>query len=520
MSKVLKAIRLLEHLLFAVAVSRVISFLRKYGIAGVIKGLVSSARNVPGLKNVVNNELSKEVRKIEEKMLGKGDAEANVELPEAGYPTDKVFNMAKRLHDDDNFGTGKAWAGIYHDVTGEEPVGKLQDEIWALYNNSNSLYPGIFKSCRKFEAEIVQMAVSLLHGNESCCGLLTSGGTESILIAVLGYRELALQRGITKPEIICCRNAHGALDKAAHYFGVKLIKLEAKAETLSLDPSSVKSVITRNTIAVYASAPSFPSGVVDPIENIAAICKKHNLGLHVDNCLGGFYLSCLQARGLFAKKFDFQVDGVTSISIDIHKYGFAPKGVSVVTFSTKELRRLTIYPVSSGLTLYVTPTLQGSRGGGVIAAAWATMMYYGKKGYEDVAVRLHEIKEKVEREVENIPGLKLPVKADLAVIPITSDEFDIYAVATLMEKRGWSTFTSQNPPLMQLCYGEQHYRVIDDWLKDLKECALYVANNPGAKIEGDAAVYGAAKMLPVEVLDDIMKSYIEVKMTVKQLKEN
>merc|ERR1712176_1547236 len=146
----------------------------------------------------------------------------------------------------------------------------------------------------------------------------------------------------------------------------------------------------------------------------------------------------------------------------------------------------------------------------------ATMMYYGEKGYGEVALKLHDLKHKAEREIEKIPGLKL-IKTDLAVIPIASDELDIYAVSTLMEKRGWSTFTSQDPPLMQLCYGEQHYHVIDDWLKDLRECALYVFQNPGQKIEGDAAVYGAAKMLPGEVLDDIMKSYIEVKMTVKPL---
>mmetsp|Transcript_1593 Transcript_1593/g.1826 ORF Transcript_1593/g.1826 Transcript_1593/m.1826 type:complete len:473 (-) Transcript_1593:529-1947(-) len=469
------------------------------------------------MKSVLDKELSKEVDKIEKKLIGEGDKDANLELPKTGYSTSQVYEMTKVLHHTDNFGSGKSWAGIYHDVTGEEKICKLQEQVWAMYNNSNGLYPGIFKSCRKYEAEIVQMSVSLLHGNENCCGLLTSGGTESILIAILGYRELAKERGIENPEIICCRNAHGALDKAAHYFGIKLVKVEANAKTLALECSEVQAKINRNTIAVYASAPSFPSGTVDPIEDLAVLCKKSNLGLHVDNCLGGFYLSYLQRMGVFKRKFDFEVDGVTSISIDVHKYGFAPKGVSVVAFSTKELRRLTIHPVSTGLTLYVTPTLQGSRGGGVIAAAWATMMYYGQNGYEQVFTKLHEVKNRLEEEIERIPGLKLAVKSDLAVIPIAGDGIDVYKVASLMEKRGWSTFTSQNPPLMQICYGEQHLRVMDELLKDLRECSEDVLKNPNLTVEGDAAVYGAAKMLPNEVLDDIMKSYIEVKMTVKPL---
>lgn len=361
------------------------------------------------------------------------------------------------------------------------------------------------------------MCVSLLHGGPGACGLLTSGGTESILLAILGYRELARRRGIANPEIICCSSAHPALDKACHYFDLTLVKTTAHPKTFVLDINQVKSAITSNTIAVYASAPSFPFGTVDPIEDLAKLLKPKKIGLHVDNCLGGFYLSGLQATGIFKKKFDFQVDGVTSISIDIHKYGFAPKGASVVLFSTNDLRRLTIHPVTDGLTLYVTPTLQGSRGGGVIAAAWATMMFYGLDGYTAISTKLHELKRRFEKEIVSTPGLRLGVESDCAVIPLTSDVFDIYAMATLMEKRGWSVFTSQNPPMMQVCYGEQHFRVIDEWVKDLKECADYLMKNPNVEVVGEAAVYGAAKVLPNEILADVLRSYIEVKMKVKPM---
>ncbi|CAK9115604.1 Sphingosine-1-phosphate lyase 1 (S1PL) (SP-lyase 1) (SPL) (SPL 1) (Sphingosine-1-phosphate aldolase) [Durusdinium trenchii] len=516
----MERLRKVEHVVFAWAVFKLVKFVRKAGLQGLVKELLSivikGARTVPGLSGVVNEELGKEVAKIEAKMLGDGDVDANLELPATGMGSGEILEQARALCKRDDFETGKKWAGIYHEVASGTELEDLQCDMYKMFNNANNLYPGIFKSCRKFEAEIVQMCVEMLNGSPEACGLLTSGGTESILLAILAYREMAYERGIERPAIVCCSNAHGALDKACHYFGLDIIKVDADPQTFRLEAKQVEAALTSDTIAVYASAPSFPFGTVDPIEDIAKVTKKHNLGLHVDNCLGGFYLSGLQKAGLFDRKFDFAVDGVTTISVDIHKYGFAPKGASVVCFSEPYLRRLTVHPVTTGLTLYVTPTLQGSRGGGVVAAAWATMMYFGEEGYVSYAKRFDDLKRKVEVAVSKIPGLRLAIKSDLSIIPIASDDYDIYAVSTLLEQKGWSSFTSQNPPLMQFCVGEQHFRVIDDFLRDLEDCAAQVRKNPGIKVEGDAAVYGAAKLLPDEVLGDVMKSYIEVKMKVKR----
>jgi len=513
-------VRMLEHAVFVVALFRLFRFWKLFGMAGVMRAIVSKVvagtKAMPGLKGVIEGEIAKEVDKIEEKMLGDGDEDANISLPERGTDADSLFQQAKQLHLKDNFSTGQKWAGIYHDVIGDSELEELQNKMWALFNNSNNLYPGIFKSTRKFEAELVQMTVDLLHGSDETCGLLTSGGTESILLALLGYRELARERGIEEPEVICATSAHGALDKACFYFGLKLVKTDADPKTFRLEAHQVEKLISPNTICVYASAPSFPFGTVDPIDEIAEVTRPRKIGLHVDNCLGGFYLSSLKAVGLWDRKFDFEVDGVTSISIDVHKYGFAPKGVSIVIFSSPHLRNLTVHPVTSGLTLYVTPTLQGSRGGGVIAAAWATVMYVGAEGYEEYARKFHALKQKVEEFVaKEVPGLYVPVQSDLSIIPMASDEYDVYAVSSLLEKKGWSSFTSQNPPLLQICIGEQHFRVIDQWLQDLKEAAATVRQNPNLKVEGDAAVYGAAKNIPQEILGDLMREYIAVKMKVK-----
>lgn len=521
-----RAVRWVEHVLLALAVVRLLRALRSGGLQGLVKSALGAAvqgvQRVPGLSGVVDAEIAKEVAKLEDKFLADGDADAHLALPAQGQSVAALLDKVTELKRKDAFGSGQQWAGIYHDVDGHSEVEALQSKVWALFNNSNSLYPGIFKSCRKFEAEIVQMAVAMLHGDaaEGACGLLTSGGTESILLAVLGYRELAKQRGIERPQIVTCSSAHGALDKACHYFGLELVKVAADPKTFRLEAYQVKPLLTPRTIAVYASAPSFPFGTVDPIEDLAALTKARGIGLHVDNCLGGFYLSSLQAAGLYTgQNFDFAVDGVTSISVDVHKYGFAPKGVSVVAFASKELRRLTVHPVTSGLTLYVTPTLQGSRGGGVMAAAWATVLYYGADGYKDLAVRFHALKKKLEGGIRDIPGLVLPVDSDVAIIPIGGDGIDVYAVATLMERKGWSSFTSQNPPLMQLCIGEQHFRVADELLADLAACAREVRENPDVEVTGDAAVYSAAGVLPDSILQSVMKGYIEVTLMVKKKKK-
>lgn len=523
--------RLLQHVITALLVLRLINRARRVGIVGLVKesfsSFVASALTLPGVGGAVQAQIKKEMEKIEQKILGDGDEHALLALPANRSTPSQVIETIRALKEKENFSSGKKWAGIYHDVTGTNELEELQSEVWSMYNNSNSLYPEVFPSLRKFEAEIVQMYINLLHGDSKtlvnnvpnrAVGLLTSGGTESILLAVLAYREWATSKGIDKPSVICSRAAHGALDKACHYFGVTLIKLEVDRTSLQLTPALVGPHLSDNTIAVYCSAPSFPHGVVDDVEGLARLCKARGVGLHVDNCLGGVYLSFLKQANIFKRKFDFELDGVTTISIDVHKYAFSPKGASVVCFASTELRKRTLCAVTDGLTLYVTPTMQGSRSGAVIAAAWATLVYHGQQGYREAFAQLWAIHERVQNEVRSIEGLKLltPTGSDAAVVAIGSDRFDIFALATRMEEKGWNVFTSMDPDCVGLCYGQQHLLVIDQWLADLRECAAYLCLHPSTKAGGDAAVYGAAKALPRAILTDVLRSYIDVKMTVKE----
>lgn len=308
------------------------------------------------------------------------------------------------------------------------------------------LYPDVFPGARKFEAEIVAMVLDMLHGS-SCraVGLLSSGGTESILLAILAYREQGRQRGIETPEVLAAISAHPALMKACHYFGVKLTKLPICPKTLQLTPETVEKAITRDTVAIYASAPTFTHGIVDPVEELGALALKHKIGLHVDNCLGGFLLSYMKKNGDFKGDFDFRVPGVTTISCDLHKYGHTSKGVSVLGFRSVELRRLTYVPSVDGCEgLYVTPTLQGSRSGGTIAQAWVTLLNIGDSGYIKMAKNMVKVTKEMTEIIETIPELKLLVTPHASIVPMTTTskaKFDIYQVASLLERAGWNMFT-------------------------------------------------------------------------------
>lgn len=518
-----RAVRWVEHVvsmaLASLALIRTVRILKTQGVDGLVKvaigSLLGAAKSLPGAKDlvdgVVDGVIDAEIEKIRKSMLGEGDANVQTSLPKEGRDSKELARIGTELYEKEKATSGKRWAGIYHSLE-DTPLSQLQGHMWKTYHNTNGLYPSVFKnSLRKMEAETISMTLSTLSPTPETVGLLTSGGSESILIAVHTYRELARERGIQFPEIIGCLTAHGALDKGCHYFGIKLIKLKADAKQ-QLNAKDVEKAITPNTIAVYASAPTFPHGIIDPIEELSALAQRTKIGLHVDNCLGGFYLCFLQRAGrLTERQWDFSLPGVTTISVDLHKYGFAPKGNSVLAFKNPELRRLSYVPVES-LVLYITPTLQGSRPGASIAGAWATLMYMGESRYKAAALQLQSTLDRVQKEItDNFPELYLIVKPDCAIVAFGSDSLNIFAVSSQMEGRGWSTFSCQGPPCMSFCVGECHTReVVDTWMNDLRDSVDFVKENPNMKVEGSAGVYGAAGALPTEIMGEIMKRYVDV----------
>ena len=298
------------------------------------------------------------------------------------------------------------------------------------------------------------------------CGILTSGGTESILISLLAHREEAVARGIAEPEVVCSSTAHGAVAKAGFYFKLKVVLVHPDPVTMRLTRAAVAKVCTPSTCCIFASAPSFPHGVVDDLRGLGSLALELGCGLHMDNCLGGVLLQHLQQEGKLkpgghaaaAAQLGLQLPGLTAISMDVHKYGYASKGASVVLFASPELRRRSfkpVGPVPGGQYTggpYITPTLQGARGGGAIAAAWVTVAAMGNAEYRAAATRLHTAFETVQAAVKNTPGVELVGDAELAVIAMrpcgsaaAEGQIGVTVFAEGMKSRGWAFFSGLNP---------------------------------------------------------------------------
>ena len=508
---------LLHQLSALLALFRRVGFLGVYKyVIGHLLAIMSAA--VPGVASLVASEEKKALADLEKDLLGDGDPTAVTALPEHSIKAEELEKRTgEAMRADAARATQKRWGGIYHNSGGT--LATLQGHIWSQYVDTNALYPGVFPSLRKYEAEVIAMTLSIVHGHEAgACGLLASGGTESVLLAALAYRETGRARGITEPQIICAISAHPAITKACHYFGIELIKVPLEPSSMSLRAAAVRPYLSSQTVAIYASAPSFAHGVIDAIEELGALALEARVGLHVDNCLGGFLLSFMAREGILAKPFDFAVPGVSSMSIDVHKYGCAPKGVSVVAFRTAELRRATYVPSTDGCEgLYVTPTLQGSRSGAIMATAWATMLHVGGAGYAAKAREISACHEKIKAFVKATPPLRLCADSDACTVPVCSDTLNVYALATLLEQKGWSVFTGQKPATVTFPLGDQTPALVDELLRDLGESVGWLLAHPDFKPKGNAAVYGMASVAPDAVLDSILRGYVDLTLKVKPL---
>lgn len=381
-------------------------------------------RKIPAADAVIKAELDKVMTDIERKLIVRKEGLPTFcKLPEAGLfapDVDILLKQHSEMDEADVIG-GKVSGTVY----GMDP--KLRDLMLRAFSRflySNPLHPDVFPSVRKLEAEVVAMTLSMFSGDAECGGVVTSGGTESILLACKAYRDRARrEKGVVFPEIVTPVTAHAAFEKAAHYFGIRLVSIEINQVTGKADLAQMRKAINGNTVAVVGSAPNFAFGVIDDIVAIAALAHEFDIGCHVDCCLGSFLLPyIIKLKTL--PPCDFTVLGVTSISCDPHKYGFGPKGTSVIMYRGKELRHYQ-YFVSTDWTggIYATPTLLGSRSGAVVAATWAVMLSMGQEGYRNAARRISEVAEEVIKGIKSIPDLFVletlpPVWSHLGAIPL------------------------------------------------------------------------------------------------------
>jgi glutamate/tyrosine decarboxylase-like PLP-dependent enzyme len=354
--------------------------------------------------------------------------------------------------------------------------------------------------------------VDLSDTGQEICGAVTSGGTESILLAMKTYRDWARdQKKIKQPEMIVPITAHAAFEKAAAYFNIKLKRIPVDADYRA-DVTAARKAVSRNTIVIVGSAPSFPHGMVDPIAELSELAGEKGIGFHTDACLGGFVLPWAEKLGWDVPVFDFRLPGVTSISADTHKYGYAAKGTSVILYRGLALRRYQYFTSSDWPGgLYFSPTFAGSRPGALSAACWAAMLTTGIKGYMAATQKILEAAAVIKAGIQEIPDLHI-LGNPLWVIAFGSQTLDIYQVMDDMISRNWSLNGLHHPSCVHICVTLRHTQpgVAERFCDDLKAAVDVVRNNP-ARNGGMAPIYGMAANLPVRSLvGRLLERYIDL----------
>jgi len=399
-------------------------------------------------------------------------------FPLNGKTKDEVLAIMRAARDHDvQWQKGRAFSLVYH--AGKD-VDDLLKEASLLFFSENGLNPAAFPSLKKFETEILAMAASLL-GDENAAGTVTSGGTESLLMAVKTARDWARKNRpeIKEPEMILPISGHPAFEKASEYFGVKAVRTPLRADSRA-DVDAVRKAVTPNTILIIGSAPAYPHGVMDPIRELAAIAKEHGILFHTDACVGGFMLPFVRKLGYPVPDFDLSVPGVTSISADLHKYAYAAKGASVILYKTPELRRHQLF-VSTDWPggIYPSPSMSGTRPASPIAAAWAVLNYLGESGYLELTDAVMKTTKRLQEGVNAIAGVKVVSNPEMSVFAIGSDPssgsgLDVYALADELTKRNWHIDRQQFPPTLHMTVQFGHAGVVDEFLSDLADAAKSV----------------------------------------------
>jgi sphinganine-1-phosphate aldolase len=429
--------------------------------------------------------------------------QARIAFPARGLPRADVLNEMEALRERDvHWREGKVFGLVYD--AGDE-VASLLQASHNLFYAENGLNPMAFPSLRRFETEVVGMAVDLLGGGRNACGNMTTGGTESLLLAVKTARDWARvhRPGVREPEMILPSSAHPGLDKAAHYFGVRVVRTAVGAD-LRADVAAVQRAIGPDTILLVGSAPSFPHGVMDPIGELAALAAERGLLMHVDACLGGFMLPFVRMLGHPVADFDLSVAGVTSLSADLHKYGYGPKGSSVILYRDRALRRRQFFVTTDWPGgVYASPTMAGSRPGGTIAAAWAVMRFLGREGYLAMADEVMGATARLREGISSIGDLYVLGDPVMSVFAFGSDRVDIYQVGDELALRGWHLDRQQFPPSLHMTVSMGQTGMVDAFLADLA-ASLKAARRPTMGHVANRvmlrAAQTAARVLPPRVM--------------------
>ncbi|KAJ5896466.1 Sphingosine-1-phosphate lyase [Penicillium subrubescens] len=465
--------------------------LRGYGLFGSIRNVYIAARlfcyslflRAPGVRGQVDKQVSTAIEKLETKLVQSGpDVNRYLTLPAEGWSADKVREELNKLAglEHTRWEDGRVSGAVYH---GGEDLLKLQAEAFGQFGVANPIHPDVFPGVRKMEAEVVAMVLAMFNAPTDGAGVTTSGGTESIIMACLGARQKAfLERGVTEPEMIIPDTAHAAFIKACNYFKIKLHRVPCPEPEFKVDVNAVRRLINPNTVLLVGSAPNFPHGIVDDIPALSRLATKYKIPLHVDCCLGSFVIAHLKKAGFPSPYeeeggFDFRQSGVTSISVDTHKYGFAPKGNSVLLYRNKAYRsnQYFIYPDWSG-GVYASPSIAGSRPGALIAGCWASLMNVGEAGYINSCTEIINAARKFESAVRGHPMISLHMEVVgnpmVSVVAFRSKNgaIDTYDIADDLSAKGWHLNALQSPPALHCAFTLPTAKAVDQLINDVVEC--------------------------------------------------
>jgi sphinganine-1-phosphate aldolase len=470
------------------------------------------AQRIPAVRRAVDGEYAGMLREVAASLRPYRDSVPTFRaLPKEGARHEQVLTDMRRMAEDEkpNWHDGKASGAVYQ---GDDAQARFLAEVYTLNQHTNPLHPDIWPSMSKYEAEIVAMTASVLHGDNEVCGTVSSGGTESILLAMKTYRDRGRhEKGISAPEMVVPTTAHAAFDKAAEYLGIRMVHVPV-GKDFRADVQATREAITRDTVVVVGSAPSFPHGVIDPIEELSYLAHERGIGFHTDGCLGAFVLPFAEKLGAKVPVFDFRLPGVTSMSADTHKYGYASKGTSVVLYRSHELRRHQYFVTSEWPGgLYYSPTFAGSRPGGLVAACWAALVTTGEHGYIEATRGILAAAERIKSEIATIPQLRI-LGDPLWVIAFASDAVDIYQVMQHMHERGWALNGMHKPACVHIAVTPRHASagVTERFGEDLRWAVNEALAHPERRT-GMAPTYGLAASLPVRgAVSDLLKRYVDL----------
>jgi sphinganine-1-phosphate aldolase len=390
-----------------------------------------------------------------------------VTLPERGLSRDAVLaELHRRKAKDANWRDARTFSLVY-------PAGPEVDEILHdaanLYLHENALNPLRFPSLREMEVDVVGDTAALLHAPAGAGGCMTSGGTESIVMAVYAARERArAERGVERPTLVAPRSAHPAFAKAAKYLGLEHRQIPLDAD-LRADLAAAERLVDERTALVVGSAPNYPFGTVDPIPALAELAASRGISMHVDGCLGGFLLPFWERLGEPVPPFDFRVPGVATMSADVHKYGYCVKGASVLLHRDEEhlkkYQRFLYTDWPGGL--YFSQAIAGTRAAAPIAAAWAVTRRLGVDGYVALARRVRDATRRIQAGIAATPGLRVIGAPVASVFAFGSDGADPFAIADRLEERGWCVDRQKGPDALHVMLSPRHADVADAFVADL-----------------------------------------------------